>query len=81
MILVSFSEGDIMRVWDPHLFMRVSHPVFEKPGITPGFFRIFLKGFKMVSHDGIDNGSPLDVVILPNYDGNDSSVSYSHMRN
>ena len=23
-----------MRVWDPHLFMRVSHPVFEKPGTS-----------------------------------------------
>ena len=37
MIVLSFSEGGIMRVWDPHLFMRVSHPVFEKPGITPVF--------------------------------------------
>ena len=68
---VSFSEGDIMRVWNTHLFMRVSHPVFEKSGITPGFFRIVLKGCKMVSHDGIDNGSPLYVVIIPNHDGND----------
>ena len=30
-----------MRVWDPHLFMRVSRPVFEKPGITPVFFNCF----------------------------------------
>ena len=36
--MISFSEGVIMRVWYPHLFMRVSHPVFEKPGITPVFF-------------------------------------------
>ena len=36
--LLSFSEGDFKRVWDPHLFMRVSRPVFEKPGITPVFF-------------------------------------------
>ena len=77
---LSFSEGDIMRVWDPHLFMRVSHPVFEKLGITPGFFRIVLLGFNMVSHDGIDNGSPLYVVIIPKYDGNESYVSCSHMR-
>ena len=55
-------------------------PVFFKSGITPGFFRIVLKGFKMLAHDGIDNGSPLDVTIIPNYDGNDSAVSYSHMR-
>ena len=67
-------------LWDPHLFMRESHPVFEKPDITPGFFRIVLKGIKMVSHDGIDHGIPLDVAIIPNYDGNDSAVSYSHMR-
>ena len=77
---LSFSKVDIMRVWDLHLFMLVSHPVFEKTGITPGFFRIVLKGFKMVSHDGIDNGSPLDVAIIPNYDDNDSAVSYSHTR-
>ena len=68
-----------MQVWDPHLFMQASHPVFEKPGITPGFSN-FLEGFKMVSHYGIDNGSPSYVFIIPNYDVNDSAVSYSHMR-
>ena len=31
---LSFSEGDFMRVLDPHLFMRVSRLIFEKPGIT-----------------------------------------------
>ena len=80
MHLVSFSEGDFIRVWDPHLFMRVSRPVFEKPGITPGFFLIVLKGFTAVFNYGIDNGSPLDLVIIRNYDGNDSVVIYSHMR-
>ena len=30
--------------------------------------------------DPIDNGIPLDVAIVPNNDGNDSVVSYSHMR-
>ena len=69
-----------MWVWDPHLFMRVAHPVFEKPCFKPHFFRIVLKGFNMVSHYSIDNGSPLDVFIIPNYDGNDSAVSYSYMR-
>ena len=68
-----------MRVWDPQLFMRVSRPVFEKPAITP-FFLIFLKGFITVFNDGIDNGSPLDVAIILNHDGNDSFVSYSNMR-
>ena len=68
-----------MRVWDPHLFMRVSRPVFEKTGITPVLL-IFLKGFKTVFNDGIDNGSPLYVAMVPNNDGNDSVVSYSHMR-
>ena len=68
-----------MRVWDPHLFMRVSRPVFEKPGIT-SFFFVFLKGFTTVFNDGIDNGSPLDVAIIPNHDRNDSVVSYRHMR-
>ena len=80
MVGLSFSEGNIMRVWYLHLFMRVSHPVFEKPGIAPVLFRIVLNGFKMVSHYGIDNRRPLDVVIIPNYDVNDSAVSYSHMR-
>ena len=78
--LVLFSEGDFMRVWDPHLFLRVLRPVFEKPGITPGFFLIVLKGFTTVFNDSIDNGSPLDVAIIPNYDGNDSVGPYSHMR-
>ena len=36
--------------------------------------------FKMVSHYGIDNGIPLDVVIIPKYDGYDSAVSYSDTR-
>ena len=76
---ISFSEGDLMPVWDPHLFMRVSRPGFEKPGITPVFFNV-LKGFKTVFNDGIDNGIPLDVAIIPKNDGNDSVVSYSHMR-
>ena len=76
---ISFSDGHFMRVWDPHLFMWVSRPVFEKPGITPVFVLIVLKGFTMVFNDGIDNRSPLYVAIIPNHDGNDSVVSYSHM--
>ena len=68
-----------MRVWDPHLFMRVSRPVFENRVSHP-FFLIVLKGFTTVFNDGIDNGSPLYVAIIPNHDGNDSVVSYSHMR-
>ena len=76
---LSFSEGDFMRVWDLHLFMRVSRPVLKKRVSHP-FFLIVLKGFKTVFNDGIDKESPLDVVIIPNHDGNDSVVSYSHMR-
>ena len=53
---LSFSEGDFMRMWDPHLFMRVSRPVFEKPGITPVFLNV-LKGFKTVFNHVIDNGA------------------------
>ena len=60
---LSFSEGDFMRVWDPHLFIRVSRPVFEKPGIAPVFL-IVLKGFTTVFNGGIDNGSPLYVAII-----------------
>ena len=70
----------ILCVCGTRIYLRVSRPAFEKPGITPGFFLIVLKGFTTVFNDGIDNGIPLDVAIIPNYDGNDSVVPYSHMR-
>ena len=79
-ILAIFQLRQYYAVVGPAFIYAGVTPGFEKPGITPGFFLIVLKGFRMVSHYGIDNGSPLDVVIIPNYEGNDSAVSYSHMR-
>ena len=62
------------------IYLCGCHARFLKNRVSHPFLLIFLKGFKTVFNDGIDNGSPLDVAIIPNHDGNDSVVSYIHMR-
>ena len=62
------------------IYLCGCHARFLKNRVSHPFFLIVLKGFTTVFNDGIDNGSPLDVAIIPNHDGNDSVVSYSHMR-
>ena len=76
---ILFSEGDFAGVGPAFIYAGVT-PGFWKTGYHTRFILFVLKGFKTVFNNGIDNGIPLYVAIIPNHDDNDSVVSYSHMR-